>query len=193
MSELKMSLGQAHELEIALRKAGFSNSDVSKMAENEMICQNFLAVLRGNAMVECVKHIIDCDAEPYIPEGWSIHPEDQIQSRVTGQFEFDPSKAGLFLTDKQKVSYEIGNDLKQALEGQPVLPANVLDYLLAHPEAIPESWKGKYIFFWGTIYRYSGGYLIVRYLCWRGDRWFWSDRWLDYGWDVNFPAAVSAS
>jgi len=35
--------------------------------------------------------------------------------------------------------------------------ANVLDYLLAHPELIPEDWKNKYVFFWGTIYRYSSG------------------------------------
>jgi len=164
MNELKLSLGQAHELEIALRRAGFSNADVSRMIENEGLCRSILAVLRGQATVENVKHIIDCDATPFIPEGYSIYPEDQIQSRVTGQFEFDFEKVRFFLIDNQKTGHVAGHDIKKALEGQPVLPANVLDFLLANTNLISKmSWPSA-AFFWGTIYRNRDGILFVRYL-----------------------------
>lgn len=33
-----------------------------------------------------------------------------------------------------------------------VLNECVLEYLLAHPELIPENWKDKRVSFWGTIY-----------------------------------------
>jgi hypothetical protein len=81
----------------------------------------------------------------------------------------------------------------------PVMNANVLDFLLANPDLIPEEWKKdehgntRYIFFWGTVYRDRGGDLYVRYLCWGGDRWGWGSRWLGSGWDGDSPAAVLAS
>jgi hypothetical protein len=58
---------------------------------------------------------------------------------------------------------------------------------------IPEEWKGKYVFFWGTIYRGSGDNLYVRCLCWGGGRWDWGYDWLGGGWDDGNPAAVPAS
>ncbi|MDP6571570.1 MAG: hypothetical protein QF747_01905, partial [Patescibacteria group bacterium] len=100
---------------------------------------------------------------------------------------------GLFLSDTQKSGRHEGNELRKELESQPALPANLLDYLLEHPHLIPEEWKGKYVFFWGTIYRGSGGLLCVRCLGWYGVGWFWSCGWLDFGWDGSNPAAVLAS
>ncbi|MDO8633009.1 MAG: hypothetical protein Q7K38_00455, partial [Candidatus Wildermuthbacteria bacterium] len=79
------------------------------------------------------------------------------------------------------------------LAGKPVMNANVLDYLLKNPHLIPDEWKGKYLFFWGTVYRGSVGCLYVRYLCWRGVRWGWDCRWLGSGWDGRYPAALRAS
>ena len=70
--------------------------------------------------------------------------------------------------------------------------ANILDYLLAHPELIPEEWKGKYIFFWGTIYRLSDGRLCVRYLIWNGSEWDWSYDWLDDDFNSDSPAALAS-
>lgn len=48
-------------------------------------------------------------------------------------------------------SWETGHDIKKYVSNP--LCADVLDYLLEHPEKIPEEWKGKLVFFWGTIYR----------------------------------------
>lgn len=65
------------------------------------------------------------------------------------------------------------------LEDQPVLNANVLDFLREHPELIPDEWKGKFTFFWGTIYRHRDGDLYVRCLYWDGGRWDWGCDSLD--------------
>jgi hypothetical protein len=111
-----------------------------------------------------------------------------------GQFRWDASKVALYLSKKQKDGKQLeGNKLREELRGKPVYNANLLDFLLKHPHLIPEEWKGKYVFFWGTVYRFSDGFLCVRYLCWSGDGWYWSGRWLGGGWlDLN-PAAVPAS
>lgn len=138
--------------------------------------------------------ILNFDAAPFIPEGLDIYESDQIKSRVMGMWDGLISQIGLHLDVGQQGGEVIrGHDLKARLEGQPVLPAHVLDYLLKHPELIPESWKGKGIFFWGTIYRHAAGNLYVRYLFWKEDRWDWVCYWLLRDWRGRDPCAVSAS
>jgi hypothetical protein len=139
--------------------------------------------------------VIDCDADPFVPEGWKVEEHKQ-----GGQLTFDPSQIEFYLDDGQKGGKSIeGNKLRQRLADKPVLNANVLDYLLANPDLIPDEWKTddagntRYIFFHGTVYRGRGGYLCVRYLCWSGDGWRWGRDWLDDGWDGPYPAAVLAS
>lgn len=152
--------------------------------------------LRGELeLVEKVlkKHLIDCDAQPFVPESWEVvehQPGGPFDSTQDKQFEWDPGKVELYLCDEQKKGSIEGNELRKKLKGKPVMNANVLDYLLAHPELIPEEWKGKYIFFWGTIYRHSSGRLYVRYLRWRGDEWDWGFDWLGLHWDDNNPALL---
>ena len=134
-------------------------------------------------------HIIDCDADPFLPNGWTV-----VEHQVGGQLEFDPSKFELYLSKAQQGSNWIeGDKLRKELEGKPVLNDNVLDYLLEHQHLIPDEWKGKYTFFWGTIYRCRRDRLRVRYLCWHGLRWSWRYRWLGYNWYDGYPAAVLAS
>ncbi|NQV89435.1 MAG: hypothetical protein HQ488_03890 [Parcubacteria group bacterium] len=138
--------------------------------------------------------ILDFDTDPHIPEGWSIHLEDQIASRLTGRWELDASKIGLHLDAGQRGGKSINGDyLKPQLEGKPVFPAHVLDHWIAHPEKIPEFLKGKLLFFWGTIYRSSDWRLCVRCLYWDGERWDWSYNWLVDRWSGRNPCAVSAS
>jgi hypothetical protein len=135
------------------------------------------------------EHLIDLDADPFVPNSWSV-----VEHQKGGQFKWDASTVSLCLSKKQQSSKWIeGHKLREELEGKPVFNANLLDYLLKHPRLIPEEWKGKYVFFWGTVYRSSRGSLYVRYLCWDGDRWDW-----DYDWLVNycfgfFPAALRGS
>lgn len=122
--------------------------------------------LKNPSMVR--SSVIDCSVQPMIPNGWSIHEEDQIASRFQGKLIWDAAEVGLHLDPAQADDGVIkGEDLRKKLEGQLVLPANVLDYsLLAHPGLIPMDWKGKSVFFWGTIYRDLDGSRYVRYLYW---------------------------
>ena len=135
------------------------------------------------------KHIIDCDADSFIPDGWKVE-----EHKKGGQFEWDATKVTLYLDDGQKKNkYIKGEKLREKLVDQPLLNANVLDHLLAHPDLIPEEWKSKDIFFWGTIYSRSGGGPCVRYLRWGGGKWRWDYYWLGHDWGGNDPAAVLAS
>jgi len=139
--------------------------------------------------------VIDCDADPFVPEGWKVEEHKQ-----GGQLTFDPSQVEFYLDDGQKGGSSIvGNKLRQRLADKPVLNANVLDYLLANPDLIPDEWKTneagntRYIFFWGTVYRNRGGGLCVRCLYWGGGRWGWGYDWLGSGFNGSSPAAVRAS
>ncbi len=136
-----------------------------------------------------VAQIVNCDVKPFVPEGWKV-----VEHIKGGKWEWDPSKVLLYLSDGQKGGERIeGNKLREELKGKSVLNANVLDFLLANPLLIPEEWKGKAVFFWGTVYRNADGNLVVRYLYWNGTRWHWGYSWLAYDWIDLSPAALSTS
>ncbi len=187
------SIGQMNQLGDAFEAHGMTPEDVTKLRSHPDFAMLRLFA-RGQAKIVLPQLLIDCDAAPFTPNGWSIHKEDQIASAVHGQFEWNPTRVKLHLSKSQKPGKLVeGNKLRKELEGQLVLNANVLDGLLAHSELIPDEWKGKAIFFWGTIYRDSNGDLCVRYLYWDDSRWRWNDGWLDSSFSGNAPAAVSAS
>lgn len=133
-----------------------------------------------------VKHIINCANPPFIPPGYSVEKHQPGNE----QYEFDAVKVFLFQSKKQEKEILTGDELLQELDNIPVLNVNVLDYLLAHKELIPESWKDKRIYFLGTIYLLNG-IRVVRYLYWSRSQWSWCQRWLESGFDYrHFAAAV---
>ncbi len=139
--------------------------------------------------IATTKHVIDLDADPFVPDGWKV-----VEHLKGGQFMFDPAKVTLHLDEAQKGGGVIvGNQLRLKLKGRPVYNANLCDFYLKNPHLIPEEWKGKVVFFWGTIYRSSYGDLCVRYLVWGGDEWHWRFNWLDDHFSDDNPAAVPAS
>lgn len=188
-TELMLDVGQANELKLAFRRADYTNADIKKLCEGDMLAK-VLPVVRDQAEVKVVKHLIDCDADPFLPNDWKKVEEH----RKAGQLEWDPTKVKLYLSEcQQNGKFINGHDLRKELTGRPVLNACVLDYLLAHPELIPDEWKGKVVFFWGTIYCVSVGNLCVRYLYWSGDGWHGRYNWLDGDWIGSNPAALLAS
>ena len=181
------SIGQMNQLGDALEAAGFTPNDVTMLRSFSRLGE-IKNVLRGFAEIVAVKHIIDCNVDPFIPKRWKV--EKHIKH---GMMEWSSDKVRLHLSPNQNKKDGIqGYDLRKELEKEPTLNANVLDYLLSHKELIPEEWKGKTIFFWGTVFRDSDGDLCVRYLYWDG-RWCWGCRWLDSAWDGGLPAALLAS
>ncbi len=140
-------------------------------------------------LIEKPNHTINLSSDPFCPEGLTV------TSHIKGEeaFVWDEKKVTLYLYKKQKSGSIKGTDLQEELKDQKVFNANLLDYLLEHPELIPETWKGKGVYFWGTIYRNADGRACVRYLYWDGGRWHWGAIWLGYGWDAHYPAAVRAT
>jgi len=181
-------VGLMHEFVITGSKAGWSSEDVANLSKDENLMKLFHAVLKGTHEIKSIGYLIDCDENPFIPDGWKVE-----EHQKGGKIKLDISKMELYLSEKQKNGSIKGNELREELKGKKPMNTNVLDFLLKNPHLIPEEWKGKHIFFWGTIYRYSGGRLFVRYLRWDGDGWVWGFDWLVNDFDSGHPSAVSAS
>ncbi len=137
-------------------------------------------------MANTIERIIDLDATPFIPKGLVL-----VGHKGGGQFKWNPARVSLYLSEGQRTRRWIsGVKLREELKGKPVLNANVLDFLLANPELIPEEWTGKYIFFWGTSYRYANNDSGIRYLRRSGREWNCYDRPIRSVWFPEDPAAV---
>jgi len=177
-----------NQLGDAFEAAGYTPDDVTKLRTSPQLGA-LKQVLLGYAEIKLLEPVIDLDAAPFVPNDWKVE-----EHQKGGTFRWDPVKVKLYLSKLQsKGKYIGGHDLRKELAGQPVFNARLLDYLLAHPQLIPEEWKGKYIFFWGTIYHHSSGDLCVRYLCWGDGQWQWGYDWLGSDWSVDSPAALRAS
>jgi hypothetical protein len=183
--EFTLSVGLALDLQSAFRRNGWTEAEVKKLSSGDVL-QSVREVVLGRSEITATQHVVDLDAAPFIPDGWVVE-----EHKKGGLLDLAKTKVTLFLTKQQKKSAVVGNDLRKDLADQPVLNANLLDFYLANPHLIPEEWKGKAVFFWGTIYRLRGGALYVRYLYWYGDRWHWSRSWLDYDWGSGNPAACA--
>jgi len=182
-----LDVGLALDLKNAFRRHGWSEGEIKKLSKGDLL-RDVREVLFGRAEIRRIVHVINCGAAPIVPEKCTVeeHKKSEPSTR------WDPAKITLFLAEGQKVDRIKGDDLRKELEGKPVLNACVLDYLLAHPDLIPVEWKGKDVFFWGTIFRDRGGCLCVRFLCWSGGRWQWCYRWVGHDWSDDDPAVVSA-
>ncbi len=199
MSTLEtLDVEQASELKLAFRRTGWNNEEVKRLCEGTILA-DIRSVILGQAEVRMLEHIIDCDPDPFVPNGLTVE-----EHQKSGLFKWNPAAVQFYLSDSQQQQREgkliYGHKIREELAGKPVLNANVLDYLFAHQYLIPESWKEKtdgcitHVFFWGTIYRRpGGGGLPVRYLCWDGGRWRWYYNWLGRVWYGYYPAALRAS
>jgi hypothetical protein len=138
-------------------------------------------------------HVIDLNADPFVPKGCTVE-----EHQKGGQFKWDATKMTLYLSKEQQDGKWIkGNKLREELRAHnpcnySAFNANLLDYLLKHQHLIPEDWKGKYVFFWGTVYRRPDGTPCVRCLYCGGRVWLWDVDWLGGGWSDSGPAAVPA-
>ena len=192
-NDLMLDVGQANELKLAFRRAGYSNDEIKQLCEGNTLA-DVRNVLLGCAEIKAMEHVINCDTDPFVPSGWRVEKHEK-----SGSFRWDPKQVQFYLSKSQKKDGSIvGNKLRTELADKPVLNANVLEYLLAHPHLIPEAWKEETngdttcVFFWGTIYCDSDGDLCIRCLFWDGDGWYWDCGWLDDVWSNDYPAALRA-
>lgn len=164
--------------------------------------------------VENTEHIIDLGARPHCPSGWRIERHRSGGAvrleRQNGDLYLDGKKIGFYISENQRKRKGItGQHLRDELRSQPVLNANVLDYLEKHPYLVPETWKKDpgsnrfSVFFWGTEYRDVGDFLCIRHIRYgTSGFWGWFSRWIetddgtqwvDYTWRPNHLAAVLVS
>lgn len=183
-----MSSRLAAELDHAFERNGWSAEEVKFLSRGKLLAEVRRVVL-GNAEIQITKHIIDCDAAPFVPKGWAVEEHQE-----GGQFNFKELLVQLSLIEGQQTGTLEGNDIRKELAmelpDKLSLNANVLDYLLAHSEIIPGYWKGKDVFFWGTVYKDSEGDLCVRYLTRYDSKWDWNYRWLGSEWGSKLFAAM---
>ncbi len=140
----------------------------------------------GSRVLTRIEHSIDCDADPYVPTGWSVRAH-----RRRGVVLWDAGTVALFHSGRQVGGMCItGFELLKELSTNQAMNANVLDFLLAHPRYIPTSWKGKYVYFMDTIYDDDEGDGCVRCLVFSGVHWYWSHGYLRDKFSANNPAAV---
>lgn len=183
-----MTSRQAAELDHAFERNGWTAVNVKKASKGDTLAR-FLDVLLGRAEIN---YLIDLDADPYVPEHWSL-----IEHRKGGQVIWDPKKISLYLSQKQqdgKVAK--GGELRKELARLPVLNANVLNFLLrySHLNLIPKEWKGKRVYFWGTIYCSDfDGSLGVQALCQASGGWTDACIPLTYDFDCDHPAILLAN
>ncbi len=162
--------------------------------------KSFINVLRGTHKIVAIEQKVDCSGDPRAPEGWQVEKHDRstkvvfLEKRADGELYINGKKVLRYLSKKQINGKSlVGTELREELSGKKVLNAIILDYLLAHPELIPEEWKKGGTFFWGTIYRNLSDNLCVRYLDWDGTEWDWNDYWLVNPFDDDEQAAVLES
>lgn len=144
------------------------------------------------------EHVIDLNAAPFVPP-WATVDKHQ----TGGFFTWDPKQVELYLSPNQREEENhdsvLGFGLHCEIAEMPIFNANLLDYLLAHKDIIPEEWKRdeqgriRYICFWGTIYRhnYRGrSYPYVRCLYWSTNKWSSVAYWLGHEVPNFMPAAI---
>ncbi|QQG46157.1 MAG: hypothetical protein HYY55_04355 [Candidatus Niyogibacteria bacterium] len=187
----RYSEGQTHQLMEALQAKGFTPEEVTMLGQYPKL-GDFRSVLNGQAEIKMTEHVINLDADPFVPDGWRV----EKHQKGGGLFKWDPKKVRFYLSKSQLNGKVIkGKELHAELEGKPVLNANVLDYLFAHPYLIPEEWKRdergntRNISFWGTKYSLPGCY-VIRCLYWNGDTWSWGYIWINSIWLDSSPAAL---
>jgi hypothetical protein len=146
-------------------------------------------------MPRTLGRVIDLNVAPFVPEGWTVESH-----RACGSLLWNPSRnLRFYLTKAQQRSPVKGAELHLDMEKMPVVNAALLDFLLArlaeNPRFIPPEWKydelgrTRYIFFWGTIYRYDGD-LCVRYLRWNALKWEWGYGWINNLWNSQYFALL---
>jgi hypothetical protein len=144
---------------------------------------------RSLMRTEAFTYIVDCDAPPYVPEHWEVK-----EHHKGGWIEWDVSQVKLYVSSRQQNGLWIeGNKLRQELTQLRPYNANLLDFLLKRPHLVPQEWRDKQVFFWGTVYRDRYGSMCVRCLRRLGDEFGWYRGLLDYDWGSNRPAAVRST
>ncbi|MBI3589000.1 MAG: hypothetical protein HY093_01110, partial [Candidatus Liptonbacteria bacterium] len=76
-------------------KVGFLESDFKKLAGDEETLRQILQATRGFAEIKPIEHLIDCDADPFVPKGWEV-----VEHHKGGRLKWDTRKVKLYLSKR---------------------------------------------------------------------------------------------
>jgi hypothetical protein len=164
----------ADKLRAAFQKHGYTSSDVRMLRTGDQL-GTVLGVIRGTHQIvpiAPIEHTIDLGTAPGLPfevaRVWDDRGLRVVQrgsgmvklERKSDDLYLDGREIKLFRSNKQIQGTRVrGFELQAAIEARGNnLPVVVLDYLIAHPELWPQSWKrvvnGELIsiFSWDTIF-----------------------------------------
>jgi hypothetical protein len=66
-----LDVGQANEFKLACRRNDFTPEDLKWLCEGDNLA-NVRRVRLGHAAITVPEHLIDCDANPFTPNGWKV-------------------------------------------------------------------------------------------------------------------------
>ncbi|MBI3589422.1 MAG: hypothetical protein HY093_03375, partial [Candidatus Liptonbacteria bacterium] len=92
--EFVLTVGQAQKLEFALRRNRYDPALVKVMTKGDNLGL-FRDVLLGQAEIKPIEHLIDCDADPFVPKGWEV-----VEHHKGGRLKWDTRKVKLYLSKR---------------------------------------------------------------------------------------------
>jgi hypothetical protein len=163
-----VSLGQAHEAEVTLRKAGATVENFwDPISKKEELAGKIMAFVIA-ALKPVFRLVIDFDYDKH-NDGWKL-----LSDSATKEGEFEPELAEFHKEGENFVGGEEMLVCAQAMSdctGQRHAEA-----MLRDPLKIPEKWKKYALVFTDTVWQDSDGHHYVACLRWYGDVWY-----LDFG------------
>ncbi|MFZ2253385.1 MAG: hypothetical protein WAW13_04450 [Minisyncoccia bacterium] len=138
------------------------------------------------------------DPVAFIGNGWSIVEQDE-RSLKLGEVDLTKVSLKTMLRDGEETVDGETKLRRLIVSGGIRLDAKVFQTLWENQHLIPMYLKEPtigntaYVFFDGTILRYSGGGRCVLCLCWRGGKCYWYCFWLGGMWRADRRSAVLPS
>ncbi len=197
MSKLVLDVGLATKLKVAFARNGWTEQLIDVACKGDALGE-FRRVLLGEATIVHKEYVIDCDAFPFVPDGYAV--ESHFKGGAYTWVKEAQAEA-LYLSDQQEG--RIGTDSNSSIPGHylygelvsrniPVLNANVLMFLLKYPQIIPEEWRNRRVHFWGTVYRNKNNHRYVLCLYCTNNVWQWGYTCTMVSVFRNDPAAIRA-
>ena len=187
-----LSLGQQANFHAAVIKALPRNIDFNIALGWEQNGKALTKVLRETLIPPSPEYVINLDSTPRRlnrRDNWRL-----IEHQKGGTFIWNTATVRLYLSESQRGDEGVsGHKLQEELKNKIVFNINLRDHLIEYPHLIPEEWKGKTIYFWGTILGTQFGSPHVPYIWCDRDCWFPGEQLLQNSFGSNEPALVLES
>jgi len=158
-----ISLGQAHETEVTLEKAGATTEFWTRLAQNLKLAKATVAFVMGMVFQLVAK--IDRNME-----GWTC-----VEPVETGEGEFEPTICEFLREGENSIN---GEEMVRCAKEQDALTGlRHAEAMLRNQERIPVEWRKYYLVF-PEVWQCPVGNRYVFCLYWDGPRWSLRCRWL---------------